>query len=450
MSHPDKNAIRETGLLPLENTGRGYWILFTVLALVTVGGLAAWGYQLVKGLQVSGLNNRVFWGVYSTDLVTFIGFSYGGALVSAILRLTGAEWRAPITRLAETTALVTLLIGALFPIIHVGRPERLLEMFYRPNFSSPLMWDMMAIMTYLLATVIFLYLPLIPDFGIARDTYAERGGPKWRVKLYSALSLGWQDTPAQHRLIEWGSNVMAVAIIPIAVMVHSVLSWAFGLGPRDGWHSDIFAPYFVIAALFSGVATVILVVAAFRRAYRMDKFIHKRHFQLLGYIMLTLGVIYLYFTFSEFLTEGYADSKAGIEILGLILQYRFAPLFWGWVFGGVVIPVLLVAIPKTRTVAGVTTASALVVVGMWLKRLLILVPAETLSIMPSPLAPVYHPSWVEWSITLGAATGIPLLLMLLFRIFPILSIWEMENIGEEHAAAPTIGAAGLEPARGDD
>lgn len=457
MSHSDTNAIRDAALRPLEETGRGYWTLLTVIGLITIWGLVAWGYQIANGLQVTGYSNRVFWGTYETNLVTFIGFSYGGALVSAILRLTGAEWRSPITRLAEATALVALLIGAIFPIIHLGRPERLVEMFYRPNFSSPLMWDLVAVMTYLFATIIFLYLPLIPDFGIARDIYASRGGPSWRVRLYRTLSLGWQDTPAQRRLVEWGTGLMAVMIIPVAVMVHSVLSWAFALSPRDGWHSTIFAPYFVIAALYSGVATVILVVAAFRRAYRLQDFIKSKHFQYLGLIMLTLGVTYLYFTFSEFMTEGYSDTRAAIELLGLMLQYRFAPLFWSFVAAGVVIPVLLVALPKTRTIAGVTTASALVVVSMWLKRFLIVVPAQTLSLMPSPLAAVYKPSWVEWSITTGAAAGIPLLLMLLFRVFPILAIWEMEHVGEAHAAAlPSVagaqaaGIASFEPARGDD
>lgn len=444
MRHVSTTAIREAALRPLDQPGRWFWPLAVGLGLVTAWGLAAWGVQILNGLQVTGLNNRVFWGTYETNLVTFIGFSYGGALVSAILRLTGAEWRSPITRLAEATALITLLIGAIFPIIHLGRPDRLFELFIRPNFSSPIVWDLIAVMTYLFATVVFLYLPLIPDLAVAREVYTARGGPVWRVRLYSWLSLGWSDLPEQRRLLEWAISVMSLLIIPLAITVHSVLSWAFALTPRDGWHSTIFAPYFVIAALYSGVAAVILVVAAFRRAYRLRDFIETKHFRYLSYLMLTLGLTYLYFTFSEYLTEGYTDTRAAVEFLGLMLQYRFAPLFWAFVAGGVVLPALLVVLPQTRTVGGMTTAAALVVVSMWLKRFLIVVPAEALSLMPGALA-TYRPSWVELSITIGAAAGIALLLMLFFRVFPVLAIWEMEHEGATHEMAP-----GIAPARGDD
>lgn len=438
MTHPNSAAILEAALRPLGPAGRGFWALAAGLGLLTAWGLTAWGYQLVNGLQVTGLSDRIFWGTYETNLVTFIGLSYGGAVVSAILRLTGAGWRSPITRLAESTALVTLLIGAVFPIIHLGRPERLWEMFTRPNLSSPLVWDLIAVMTYLFATMVFLYLPLIPDLAAARDAYDQGGGPRWRVRLYSRLSLGWSDTPHQRHLLEWGVGVMSVLIIPLAVTVHSVLSWAFALTVREGWHSTIYAPYFVIAALYSGVAAVVLVVAAFRRAYRLHDFIESRHFRYLGFLMLTLGLTYLYFTFSEYLTEGYANTRASVEVLGLLLQYRFAPLFWAFVAGGVVLPALLVALPRTRTVAGVTTGAALAVAGMWLKRFLIVVPAEVLSQMPGG-TPSYRPSWVEISITVGAAAAIPLLLMLFFRVFPVLAVWEMEHEGVQ-----------AELARGDD
>ena len=438
MTHPNSAAIREAALRPLDGAGAGFWALLTGLSLITAWGLAAWGYQLVHGLHVTGLSDRIFWGTYETNLVTFIGLSYGGAVVSAILRLTGAEWRSPITRLAEATALVTLVIGAVFPVIHLGRPERLWEMFTRPNLSSPLVWDLIAVMTYLFATMVFLYLPLIPDLAAAREEYAARGGPRWRVRLYDRLSLGWSDAPQQKRLLEWGVGVMSVLIIPLAVTVHSVLSWAFALTVREGWHSTIYAPYFVIAALYSGVAAVVLVVAAFRRAYRLQSFIETRHFRYLGFLMLTLGLTYLYFTFSEYLTEGYANTRASVEVLGLLLQYRFAPLFWSFVVGGVLLPVALVAVPRTRTAAGVTSAAALVVAAMWLKRFLIVVPAEALSLMPGGLA-AYRPSWVEVSITIGAAAAIPLLLMLFFRVFPVLAVWEMEHGGVQGV-----------PARGDD
>lgn len=441
MIHPqaDTNGnIREAALRPLERAGKGFWLLVTPFALLTLWGVAAWGIQLAQGLQVTGLNDRVFWGMYETNLVTFIGLSYGGALVSAILRLIGAEWRSPIARMAEAMALVTLAIGGVFAFVHLGRPERLWRMLVTPQFSSPIVWDAIAITTYLVATWVFLHLPLIPDMAIARDVYAGRGGPRWRVRLYGFLSLGWRDAPEHRRLLAWGMNVISVLIIPLAITVHSVLSWAFALTTREGWHSTIFGPYFVVGALFSGVAAVILVVAAYRKAYRLHAFIHDTHFRYLGYLMMTLALMYLYFTFSEFLTEGYTQAAGAVHMLDMMLLHNYAPLFWLFVLAGIVVPVLLVALPITRSVTGIVTGAALVVGAMWLKRFLIVVPALSIPVVAGP-AGIYSPSWVEMSISLGAAAAIPLLLMLFFRLFPVLAIWEME-----HGAAP---AAAEEPVR---
>jgi molybdopterin-containing oxidoreductase family membrane subunit len=405
--------------------GWRFWIIAAFLAALVALGLAAYVYQIKEGLGVTGMSDRVFWGVYTANFVAFIGISYGGAVVSAILRLTGASWRSPITRLAEAMAFVALAVGAAFPIIHIGRPERIWEMVAYARLSSPQIWDMVAIGTYLVATLVFLFLPLIPDLAICRDRIGKSAG-FLRRKLYSWLSLGWRNLPEQRRLLGWGIGVMAVLIIPLAISVHSVLAWAFAVTSRTGWHSTIFGPYFVVAALFSGVATVILVVAAFRRAYHLEAFIEKKHIQYLSYIMMALGLLYLYFTFAEFLTEGYVLDEETQPLFEILLLKKYAPLFWLFIVGGLVAPLLLVALPRTRNIPGIVVAASLAVAGMWLKRFLIVVPP-----LARPLASgegaTYSPTWVEAAITVGAVAAIPLLMMLFVRFFPILAIWEMEQ-----------------------
>lgn len=424
-----REDIREAALRPLKPAGRRFWLLLGLLAVPVAWGAASYGLQLTRGLGVTGLSDEVFWGVYTANLVTFIGFSYGGAVVSAILRLTQAKWRAPITRMAEAMALVTLLIGALFPIIHLGHPERLWRMFVSPRISSPLVWDTVAIGTYVVATVMFLALPLIPDMAVIRDRRAGEFS-RWRTKLAGWLALGWNGNPEQRARLQWGLTVMSILIIPLAVTVHSVLSWAFAVTSRDGWHSTIFGPYFVVAALFSGVATVILVVAAFRKAYSLQGFIGEKHFRYLGYIMVSLGIMYLYLTFAEFLTEGYTMGDEAVPVLEAILLERYAPLFWFWLVATGVLPVILVGLPRTRNVPGIVTAAALVVGGMWLKRFLIVVPPLVPPLVADGPWATYQPSWVETGITVGAAAAIPMLLMVFFRVFPILSIHEMEEMAE--------------------
>lgn len=426
MRSGDRAVICTAAMRPVVSGGRRFWLWMALFSLPVLWGLYAYVYQLRNGLGVTGLSNQFFWGTYETNLVAFIGFSYGGALVSAILRLTGAHWRAPITRMAEAMALVTLLIGSAFALVHLGRPERAWQFLTNPQVASPLVWDFVAIMTYMLATVVFLYLPMIPDLAIGAEYLGEKGG--WRGRLYRFLSGGWQGLHAQHRLLNTAMTAIAILIIPVAITVHSVLSWAFAVHHREGWHSSIFGPYFVMAALYSGVAMVILVVSAFRKAYGLERFIGVKQFRYLGFLLLVLGPLYLYFTFSDLLTESYVMSEGGQHFIEMLLLTNYATLFWTFVVLGILLPTLLVAWPLTQTVGRITLASALIVVTMWLKRFLIVVPTLAVPLVEEAAhLHDYTPSWVEIAITLAATAAIPLLLALFFRVFPILSVAEIEE-----------------------
>lgn len=437
--HPgDKRylSLADASLAPVTGPGRRSLLLAGLLAVPVALGMVAFVYQLRNGLSVTGLNDQVFWGIYEADIVTFIGFSYGGALVSAILRLTNASWRGPISRIAEGTALVTLLIGSLFPLIHLGRPERVWEMLTRPQLGSPLLWDMVAILTYLLATMILFYLPLIPDLGRLREEQSIGG---WRRRIYRWASVGWRDSEGQRRLQRRSLTLVAILIVPLAIMVHTVLSYAFSLTGRPGWHSAIFGPYFVIAAVYSGVAVVILATVAYRRAYKLYGWIDDRPIRFLGLIMASLGVAYAYFVFTDITTEGYVGGGSAEPLLYDLILDRYAFLFWSFVALGLFVPVALVAFAAIRgshTVGATTVAAVLVPVAMLLKRFLIVVPplarplvgSEEISYVPSP---------VETLITVGAVAAIPLLLILLFRVVPILSVDEIEEIEASRTSFPS-------------
>lgn len=425
------SALARAALAPATRAGRWNNLLIAALAVPVVAAFGAYGYQLVNGLEVTGLNDQVFWGLYTVNIVTLIGFSYGGALVSAILRLTRARWRGPIVRIAEGTALVTLVVGATFPIIHLGHPERVWEMLTQPQFNSPVLWDMVAILTYLLATALLFGLPLLPDCAAAYRHHDVQG---WRAWFYHWAAADWQDLPEQRRVLDRAMTFLAVLIVPLAVMVHTVLSYAFSLTSRPGWHSTIFGPYFVVAAVYSGVAIVILAVVAYRHAYGLQDWITDVAIRRLGYIMVALGVTYAYFTFTEITTEGYVGEESAQTLLFALMLERYAPLFWGFLVLGLVIPILLIALPRTRTVGGITVAAALVVVALWGKRFLMFVPPLTVAAFGEGAA-TYAPSWVEWTITIGAAAAVPLLLVILFRVVPVLAVYEIEEIEREEGPA---------------
>jgi len=255
--------VRAASLRPFAKPSRGWWLTVGALAAVIGVGIAAWVVQLRSGMGAAGFNDRAFWAIDIANVVTFIGVSYGGAVVSAILRLTGAHWRAPLTRLAEGTAVVTVLVGAALIIPHIGRPDRLYELITQPNLSAPVFWDFVAVMTYMSASIVFFALPLVPDLAILSQEHPQRLGRR-RMSLYRAISRGWVGAPRQRRVLAGALGLVSIMIIPLAVSVHSVLAWAMATTSRPWWHESIWAPQFVVAALYSGVALVIIVLAGFR------------------------------------------------------------------------------------------------------------------------------------------------------------------------------------------
>ncbi len=409
---------------PLVETGAGFYAVMAVLGGLVALGVYAYYVQLTEGLIVTGMTDIVVWGLYITNFVFFIGISHAGTLISAILRLTNAEWRRPITRMAEAITVFALLIGASMILIDLGRPERLLNIPIFGRIQSPILWDFTSILAYLAGSMLYLYLPLIPD--IARLKNKLKNVSRFKRKIYSFLSLNWKGTKEQKVRLEKGIAVMAVIIVPIAVSVHTVVSWIFSMTPRAGWHSTIFGPYFVVGAIFSGIASIIIAMAIFRKVYGLEKFLTPRHFKYLGLMLLTLNIAYIYFTLSEYLTAGYWGMEAEGQLLKEIFGGAYATYFWTFVIFGLIVPAFIIAIPKTRTITGIVIASILVNIGMWIKRFIITVPTLALPQIGSEWG-VYTPTWVEWSITIGAVAALMLLFLLFSKFFPLISIWEVKG-----------------------
>ncbi|MDH3476386.1 MAG: polysulfide reductase NrfD, partial [Rhodospirillales bacterium] len=196
-------------LEPIAKTGKRFWILVAVLLAIWLWGMIAWFTQLAKGLQVTGLNVPVYWGLYITNFVFFIGISHAGTLISAILRLSQAEWRRSITRAAEVITVLVLFFGVGCVLLDLGRPDRALNVLKHPHFTSPLLWDVTSITVYLACSTIYLYLPLIPDIAIMRDNLNKRH------RFYSILALGWTGTARQQRLLNRAISIMAILVIPV-------------------------------------------------------------------------------------------------------------------------------------------------------------------------------------------------------------------------------------------
>jgi len=400
----------------LQSISRYGYYFITLMVLIIAWGCYALYMQLSKGQVVTGMRDYVIWGIYDANFIFFIGISYAGALISGILHLLRVEWRHPILRMAETITVVSTLIGPSYIFLSMGRLDRVWHLVVYGRIQSPIVWDAIAISTYLFGSLIFLYLACVRDLAFMRDNPVTVW--KWRNRLYRFFSAGFRNTPRQSVLLNQLIDLISIVIIPLAILVHSVLAWIFGMTLRPGWHSTIFAPYFVLAAIYSGTGVLIIVMFVFRKIYHLEDIITKNHFTYLGILLMILGALYGYFTFSEYLTNWYGSVKWDMAVLFRLFD---TSTYWWWFFFsaiiGVLLPIILIALPKLRSVGTIVLASMIAVTALWVKRYLIIIPTLETPLLPlhdlRPEFASYAPTWVEWSLT---AMGIALW-MLLFYLF---------------------------------
>jgi molybdopterin-containing oxidoreductase family membrane subunit len=434
---------------PLYQASAGYWFAVAIAGSLVMSGIFALCYQLYNGIGSWGLNSPVFWAFDITNFVFWIGISHAGTLISAILRLANATWRRPVTRCAEAITVFAVSIGAIIPVFHVGRPWLAFWMFpypsergIWPNFRSPLAWDFFAINTYLTGSVSFLFLPMIPDFAMIRDRSTG-----FRRKFYGVLSLGWQGTQKQWHRLETAMHIMAIVIIPVAVSVHTIVSWDFAMTPVPMWKSTIFGPYFVCGAIFSGIAALLLAMALLRKFLHLEEYLQPLHFSNLGKLLLTFSLLWLYFTFAEKLTTWYGNGEGEMNAFWASIRGSYSPLFWTMVVCNFIIPVPILAIKRFRTITGCVIASSFIVVGMWLERFLIIVPSLTHKFLPYSYGS-YRPTWVEITLMASGFGAMALLYLLFSKLVPIIAVWELKvGMQESHAAEEVAAVEHREPRR---
>jgi len=223
---------------------------------------------------------------------------------------------------------------------------------------------------------------------------------------------------------------MAAMVIAIAIIVYSVLAWIFGVTLQPGWHSTIFGPYFVIAAVFSGTGLLIILMWIFRKVYHLEEYITKRHFVNVGVLLTVIAAFYGYFTFSDYLTKWYGSIKMDSVLIDkLFTDYYSLFIFANYI--GILLPCIIIAFPKFRTIPNITIAAVIAVTALWVNRYIIVIPT-----LETPFLPIqdtrpdwinYSPTWVEWSLTLAGVSVFAMLFMLISKIAPIISISEMQE-----------------------
>src|SRR5580704_14982648 len=408
--------------------GLKYWLWVAFCAfLVAVGG-SFWTRQVYEGLGVTGYGQPTMWAVYITDFVFWVGIAHSGTLISAILFLFRTRWRTAVYRAAEAMTGFAVITAGLFPLVHLGRawffywllpyPN---QRWLQPDFRSPLVWDAFAVSTYLTVSVLFLFMGLIPDVATARD---ESTG--WRKILYGVLALGWQGSDDQWRHYAGVYLLLAGLATPLVISVHSVVSWDFAMAQVPGWHSTIFAPYFVAGAILSGVAMVLTLLIPMRRLLNLEEFITPWHIDNLAKVVLLTSLVVSYSYIVETFITWYSQDQ--YEVVTFHYRYfgPYGPLFWLMVWGNCVFPLALFSPRVRRNTTFLFVITIFVNIGMWLERFVIFAGSLTTNFIPSQWG-FYRPSITEIMITVGSFAWFLMLFSLFTRYLPIISMTELKE-----------------------
>ncbi len=439
MANTELKRIDDEVLQSLGMPSWRYGLALLVCALLMLFGFIAYVFQYYLGMGVAGLSIPVAWGTYITNFVWWIGIAHAGTLISAILWLFRTKWRNRINRAAEAMTIFAILTAGMFPLIHLGRvwvfwwllPYPNWRHLW-PNFKSPLVWDVVAVTTYLTVSTLFFYLGLMPDIAAARD----RTPPGWRQRLYSIMALGWTGRYEQWRHYARTYLALAALVTPLVISVHSVVSWDFAMSLVRGWHTTIFAPYFVAGAIHSGLAMVIVLLAALRKSLRLERVFSLYYFEQMALLMIFTGAIMAY----SYAVEGFMGWYSGDKFEQQFNVHRafhsvYSPMFWMMIVFNVLVPMTFFWKQLRTNWTWLVVAAVLVNIGMWLERFVIIVGSLSHDYLPSSWG-LYAPRTVEILVT-GFSFGFFIFAFMAFvKLFPAAAMSEMKEdalkAGEDH------------------
>ncbi len=425
---PGYGDVNRDVLETLAPPGNLYFAWLTIAALLLLCFLGALCWQLYAGLGVTGLRAPQMWALYITNFVFWIGIGHAGTLISAILYLFRARWRTSIFRAAEAMTIFAVMTAGLFPLIHVGRMWFAYFLFpyvnqrhLWPNFKSPLIWDVFAVSTYLSISTVFFIVGLIPDVAALRD-----GSVGWRRRIYGVLSLGWEGSERQWRHFRRAYGLLAALATPLVLSVHSVVSWDFAMALVPGWHSTLFAPFFVDGAILSGFAMVLVLVLPMRHYFGLEAYLTERHIDALAKLLLVTSLVLTYFYACDMFTVWYSGDVFERGSLAWRLTGAYAPLLVTQYTCNSVVPLLLFWRRARRSSPMLYVVSLLVLVGMWLERFNIIVPSLGHDFEPYTWG-LFMPTTIDTSITIGSFGFFFLLFLAFIKLMPSVSIAEVKE-----------------------
>jgi molybdopterin-containing oxidoreductase family membrane subunit len=410
------------------DTPLGWFAIFGIGGALATVLLTALIWLFLLGVGIWGITQPVAWGFAIINFVWWIGIGHAGTLISAILLLFKQGWRNSINRFAEAMTIFAVVCAGMFPLIHVGRPWLAYWMFPYPNtmdvwpqFRSPLMWDVFAVSTYAIISIVFWYIGMVPDFGTMRD----RAQNKAAQYLYGLVSLGWRGSVRHWMRYETASLLLAGLATPLVLSVHTVISFDFAVAVLPGWHTTIFPPYFVAGAIYSGFAMVLTLAIPLRKFYHLEGLVTERHIDNMGKVMLATGFIVAYGYGMEVFMAWYSASHWESFMMW---NRMFGPMGWAyWVLitCNLAIPLTTLWSRKLRTsIAYMFFISIVVNTGMWFERFVIVVTSLYRDFLPSAWGTYRATKW-DYMIYVGTLGLFTALFLLFVRFLPMIPMSEI-------------------------
>ncbi|MFI5241928.1 MAG: NrfD/PsrC family molybdoenzyme membrane anchor subunit [Gemmatimonadales bacterium] len=434
---PTDASLTDAVLAPLWHSSPAWWALFAFSAAGTLLLLGTVAYTVMVGIGTWGNNIPVAWAFAITNFVWWIGIGHAGTFISAFLLLLNQKWRGSINRVAEAMTIFALVNAALFPLLHLGRPWFFYwlvpypaTMNVWPNFKSALPWDVAAVTTYFTVSLLFWFLGLVPDLASARD----RAPTLLRRRVYGIFAMGWRGSGFQWQRYRVAYVLLAGLATPLVISVHSVVSLDFSIAQLPGWHSTIFPPYFVVGAIYSGLAMVLILLLPVRRAFHLSGIITEAHLNAIAKLMLAMGLMLAYSYVIETFMAWYSADAA--ERYTYLVGRPFGPYavaYWIMTVLNVLSPQLFWSKRLRTNTAALFLVSVGILTGMWMERFLIIVTSLNRDFLTSSWH-IYMPTWVDWGILAGSFGLFGFLFLLFLRFVPSVAISEVKSLRLELAS----------------
>lgn len=421
------------GAIALQPNGLLWFVAFGCSLLLTLLFMAGIGELFTNGVGIWGINIPVAWGFALINYVWWIAIGMAGTFISGALYLTRQTWRSSLNRYAEAMTVFAVSVSGLFPIFHLGRPFFFYWVTFYPNrmalwpqWRSSLVWDFLAIVAYLLVSIMFWYVGMLPDLGTLRDQARTRG----KQIFYGLLALGWRGEARHWKRFESLNLLLAGLAVPLVFSVHSMVALDFSEGAVPGWHSTMFPPFFVAGAFFSGFGMALALGIPMRHWLGLGDIITSRHLDNLAKLMLAAGLFVAYNYAVEFFMAFYSGDPYEITEAEDRLAGPYAWVFWTVVFCNVLTPQLLWSPRVRRNTKMLFVISLLVLVGMWFERFMLIINSLFRPYLPSSFGMFYPTVWDL--IFLFGSVGLFLWMFTLFvRWLPIVATFEMRKLIHE-------------------